>query len=229
MEKNEKKLVVANWKAYFAPARALKWCEEFKQNYRPVSGVEVIIAAPFLCIREVAERLASLDSVFLAAQSVSSWPQGSYTGSTPAAWLDGITQYSILGHRERRRYFHESAQDIARQVHESMAENLQPVVCVDKDNITAQTASFDMEEVLKILWAYTPPDADHLERAHGQKTIDKAVKALRTKVGGQEVLYGGGVNIHNARSILAIDGISGIMLGKGCLDAAAFSRLIESL
>lgn len=222
-------IVLANWKAYFSPERALSWCDQFIASYRPVAGVDAVVAVPFFYLREVAGKLSSLSGVSVAAQSVSSYPQGSYTGSTPAAWLRGAAGYTLLGHRERRQYFHETAQDVAKQVYESLAEELQPIICVDRDNLMAQTAIFDMEEMEQLIWAYTPKDAEQLERSHGDRAIAEAVKSLSRKVGGRPVLYGGGVNLDNGRRLLEIEGVSGILVGRACLNAGEFVRLIDSL
>jgi triosephosphate isomerase len=228
-EQQEEKIILANWKANFSPSRAAQWCEAFSAAYQPVTGMEVVIAVPFLCMQEVGRRLNELEGVSLAAQTVSPYPQGSYSGSTPAAWLRGLAKYALLGHRERRDYFHETAQDVAKQVYESLAEELVPIVCVDQDNINAQTAIFDTEDLLKIRWAYTPKDAEQLERAHGNQSIETAVSSISKKVGHQPVLYGGGVNNSNGGQILELPGVQGIMLGRGCLDASNFARLITSL
>ncbi len=223
------KLVVANWKAYFAPERALKWCDEFAAHYQSVEGLEVVVAVPFLCMREVGEKLASLQGVSLAAQSVSMYPQGSYTGSTPVSWLEGIAKYALVGHRERRQYFRETTQDVAKQVYELLTEGLIPIVCVDKDTLISQTSIFDTNELLKIKWAYTPQDADKLEKAHGTSSIEEAVARIAQKVSHQSVLYGGGVNEKNARQIMELSGVQGIMLGRGCLDGATFAQMLQSL
>ena len=228
-ERQEDKIILANWKANFSPSRAVQWCDQFSKAYRPAAGMEVVIAVPFLCLQEVGRRLNELESVSLAAQTVSPYPQGSYSGSTPAAWLHGLAKYTLLGHRERRHYFHETAQDVARQVYETLAEELVPIVCVDQSNINAQTALFDTQDLLKIKWAYTPKDAEQLERAHGEQSIETAVSSISKKVGYQPVLYGGGVDSGNGCQILQLTGVLGIMLGRGCLDASAFAGLIKSL
>ncbi|WP_153305969.1 triose-phosphate isomerase [Desulfogranum mediterraneum] len=222
-------LVLANWKANFAPQRAYQWCDTFAGSYRPLPGVEVVIAVPALCMLEVAARLGSLPGVALAAQGVSSYPQGSYTGATPAAWLRGLARYSLLGHRERRHYFHETVQDVARQVAESLAEEVQPIVCVDQETARSQAAIFDTEDLLKIHWAYTPQDAEQLERSHSARAIEETVASLGRAVGNQPMLYGGGVGPQNGAQLASLAGISGLLVGRECLDAQAFVQLLNQL
>lgn len=222
-----KSIILANWKTYFSPQRAEQWCDEFTQVYEPDPERIVIITAPPFYLKEVAFRLADLSGVFIAAQTVSGYPQGAYTGSTPAAWLRGNASYTLLGHRERRKYFHESPMDVYRQAAESLAEELQPIICVDRDTMAAQTAVFTGEEMEQLIWAYTPSDAEQLERSHSSDSIEKTVKSLIQRTGGCPVLYGGGVGAENSAELLAIEGVSGLLAGRACLDAAQFAKLIR--
>ena len=221
--------VLANWKANLAPERALQWCDAFAAAYRPRTDLEVILAVPFLILERVAERTQKLAGVALAAQGVSAYPQGSYTGSTPAAWLRGLAKYTLLGHRERRRYCHETVQDVARQAYESLAEDLQPIVCIDRELLTPQTAAMAVEELGRLIWAYTPETPASLEMARGEAEIVAALPQIARKTDNRPVLYGGGVNADNAADLLRISGLNGIMLGQGCLDAAAFAGMINRL
>jgi len=224
-----KKKVLANWKANLAPERALQWCDAFAAAYRPRTDLEVILAVPFLILERVAERTKQLAGVALAAQGVSAYPQGSYTGSTPAAWLRGLAGYTLLGHRERRRYCHETVQDVARQAYESLAEDLQPIVCIDRELLTPQTAAMAVEELGRLIWAYTPETPGSLEMARGEAEIVAALPQIARKTDNRPVLYGGGVTADNAADLLRIAGINGIMLGQGCLDAAAFAGMVNRL
>ena len=224
-----KKMVFANWKANLSPERAMQWCDIFAGVYRPRIDLEVILAVPFLCLEQVAERTKPLAGVSLAAQGISSYPQGSYTGSIPAAWLRGLVRYTLIGHRERRRYFHEKVQDVARQAYESLAEELQPVVCFDRELLTAQTAAMAVEELGRLIWAYTPETPGTLEMARGEAEIAALLPQIARKTNSRPVLYGGGVTVGNAEGLWRLPGISGIMLGKGCLDAAAFAAMVNRL
>lgn len=224
-----KKMVFANWKANLSPERAMQWCDAFAGVYRPRIDLEVILAVPFLSLEQVAERTKHLAGVSLAAQGISSYPQGSYTGSIPAAWLRGLVRYTLIGHRERRRYFHETVQDVARQAYESLAEDLQPVVCFDRELLTAQTAAMAVEELGRLIWAYTPQTPGTLEMARGEAEIAAMLPQIARKTNNRPVLYGGGVTVDNAETLWRLPGLSGIMLGKGCLDAVTFAAMVNRL
>ncbi len=224
-----KKKIVANWKANLSPERAAQWLDAFAAVYRPRLDIEVILAVPVLALPSLAAKAGALPGVALAAQSVSAYPQGSYTGSTPASWLRGLATYTLIGHRERRRYFHETVQDVARQAYESLAENLRPIVCVDAELLIAQTAAVAVEELSHLIWAYTPDTPASLEMARNTADISTMLPKIAQKTDNRPVLYGGGVTVDNGGSLWQIPGLHGLMLGKGCLDAAAFANLINHL
>lgn len=224
-----KKMVLANWKANLSPQRAIQWCEDFAAVYRPQLDLEVVVVVPVLMLERVAARMHGLAGVALAAQGVSPYPQGSYTGSTPAAWLRGLVQYTVIGHRERRRYFHETVQDVARQAYESLAEDLLPIVCFDRDLLTPQTAAMAAEELGRLIWAYTPETPATLEMARSEAEIVALLPQIARNTDNRPVLYGGGVTVDNAVSLWALAGISGILLGRGCLDAANFAAMVNRL
>ena len=224
-----KKIVLANWKANLAPDRAMAWCDAFVAAVRPNTGVEIVLAVPTFMLEQVHERTRKIAAIALAAQGVSPYPQGSYTGAIPAAWLRGMVRYSLLGHRERRKYFHETVQDVARQGFESLAEEIQPIVCVDSGLVQQQAAAFAREEMDRLIWAFTPDTTVGLELARDTATIWAEVAEVARKTDNRPVLYGGGVTPVNAQDIWSLSGIAGIMLGQGCLNATAFAELVNRL
>lgn len=223
------RIVLANWKASLAPERALAWCDTFIAAYTPRTGIEVVLAVPTLVMERVHLRVGALDGVSLAAQGISPFPQGSYTGGLPAAWLRGTTKYALIGHRERRQYFHETVQDVARQGFEALAEGLQPIVCVGTDLLTRQAAAFANEELEHLLWAWTPETPVRLEMARSLDDIAEQAAQVARKTEGRGVLYGGGVTPDNSGAVWNLKNIGGIMLGQGCLDAGLFAALVNRL
>ena len=224
-----KKIVLANWKANLSPERAMAWCDAFVASVRPRSEVEIVLAVPALMLEQVHARTRKIAGIALAAQGLSPYPQGSYTGAVPAAWLRGLVRYSLIGHRERRKYFHETVQDVARQGFESLAEEIQPIVCVDGGLLQQQAAAFAREEMDRLIWAFTPETAVGLELTRDTATIGAEVVEVARKTDNRPVLYGGGVTPANGQGIWSLSGVSGIMLGQGCLDATAFAELVNRL
>ncbi len=224
-----KKIVLANWKAHLGPGQAADWVARFTATHEPVAGVEVVLAVPDLCMQQVHSLLQGIKGISLAAQAVSPYPPGSYTGATPALWYRDVAGYALVGHQERRRYFHEDVQTVAAQARESVAAGLRPVVCVDHAGAAAQVAALDSGDIEQGLFAYTPQEAVSLEKVREFDEIGKMANLLAELTGGRPVLYGGGVDRDNAAAIAALPGISGVMVGRACLDPAGFAALVRSL
>ncbi len=223
------KIVLANWKACLSPIEAQTWLEAFLSKYKPVKGVEVILAVPVMCLARVCEQVGRVDGLKLASQNVSPYPPGNYTGATPASWLKGVCHYVLIGHREQRQYLHLTVQDIANQAAEVIGAGLVPIVCLERKDAPLQIAAFDHLVLDDVVMAYTPSDAEQLEIARSEKTINEAVAYLSILSGGRPVLYGGGVSLTNAGYLMSLSGVSGIMAARGCLDPLAFVDLVQNV
>lgn len=224
-----KKIVLANLKAYRSPKLVGEWCDALLSALgKTPDSLEVVLALPDMALGDAADKIGGRAGFSLAAQALSPFPQGSYTGATPAAWLKGLVRYALAGHRERRCYFHESVQDVAREVAEALDEAIRPIVCVESGTFAPQLAALRREEQEQVFWAFTPRVTMPLQ-TEDLETIAKSVAHIRRQSDDRPVLYGGGVHAGNARSIWAIEGLGGLMLGEACHNASAFARIVESL
>jgi triosephosphate isomerase len=222
------KIVLANWKAGLSPAAAGRWLDAFAGRYRPSKRLRVVLAIPFLMLVEARARCGGLPGVILAAQDVSPFPQGSYTGATPADWLRDLVDYVLVGHRERRRYFHETNQDAANKVSEVLAADLQPVLCVSREGLAGQMAALETAELEKTLLACTPEEAEALALSRSVAAVADAARYFAKMTGGRPVLYGGGVNFSNVAGLIALPELAGVMVAGGSLDPAVFAVLLEN-
>ena len=219
-----KRLIVANWKANISSDQAEQWVETLRTHCHFRENRETVIAVPFLYMERIFSRVNSLPGISLAAQGVSPYPVGSYTGATPAIWLKEMVGYALVGHRERRKYFHETIQDVAAQVRECVAVGIKPILCLDDDVLPEMSAALDSEELDQVICAYTPDSAVALETAYDIESIQAGIVRVNGYFPQRPVLYGGGVNDENAEEILALPEVSGVMVGRVCLDAERFIR-----
>ena len=222
------KLIIANWKANLSLAQTQKWLNEVREQYQPVPGLRVILAVPFPFLSDLEKSCRSLPWIALAAQDVSSFPLGNYTGSVPAAWLNSYVEYAIIGHNERRKYFHETIQDVANKVSEALEEDIRPILCVDKDVARQQAASIDFNDMEKITVACTPSKLERPDISRNTSAVIESIEKVAKLFPGSPVLYGGGVNDGNIRELFTIDTLSGAMVGGGCLDPKGFIRLLAN-
>ena len=223
------KIVLANWKAQLSPNQVDDWLQDFGRKYTPADSIQVALAIPFLYMERVAAAVTELPQVSIAAQGVSPYPPGSYTGATPASWLGKLCRYALIGHQERRHYFHEDTQTIAAQVREAADAGLKPIICLNKDNYHPVFAALDSDDIADAFPAYTPSDSVSLEIAAIGKEIINIAASLAASSNGRPVLYGGGVNKKNAAELINLKGISGIMVGRSCLDGGEFAELVNSV
>lgn len=220
------KLVLANWKANLTLLKAEKWLTELSTQYHPVSGLRVTVAVPFPFLFDLRKQFASLPGISWTAQDVSSYPLGNYTGSVPAAWLNGQVEYVIVGHRERRKYFRETIQDVANKVSEALEENIQPILCVDLDTAQQQSASVEYDDMERLIVAYTPSDAEQLEISRSISAVGDGIEQVASLFPGASVLYGGGVNESNVAELFTLPKLTGVMVAGGCLDPHSFVKLL---
>ena len=226
----QKKIVLANLKAYRSPKQVEQWCGTFLAALHTVpETMEIVLAVPDMALERAFAQIQGRRGISLAAQALSSFPQGSYTGSTPAAWLRGLVRYSLAGHRERRTYFHEGVQDVAKQAHEALVEEIIPIICVGGEYFHQQLAALSYEEREQVCWAFTPEVELPLILRRDLPVITDAVAKIGQLSGKRPVFYGGGVTLENSGTLWSIPGISGIMAAGASLDALAFTSLVQRL
>src|SRR5919204_1753622 len=137
--------VAANWKMN----KTIEETEAFLGAFLPQApqeGFEVVVCPSFLALKTAVE-ICAQSRVKVAAQNMHEAEAGAYTGEVAAPMLreigvDGV----ILGHSERRQYFNETDELLARKVPAALAAGLQPILCVGESE--AQRDSGETEAVL---------------------------------------------------------------------------------
>ncbi len=218
------KYIVANWKSRKSPREAGAWLESFLGGYVAIPGLQVILAPSFLDLIPMRHMLQdrAVEGISLAAQDISSFPRGSYTGAVAAETLAGVAEYALVGHAERRRYFHESHQEIANKVSEAAAAGISPILCVDQPYAAAQLGALRDADCENMLIGYGPVQAIGINAPQSLGEAAKAIAAIRQLAPERPVLYGGSINGVNAAAYLAINGVAGLMAGTASLDPGEF-------
>lgn len=250
-----KKLIVGNWKMNLNIHEASVYVHKLAQEIPVHRDVEIVIAPTLLALQPISLQL-NRRQFKLAAQNFYWRDHGTFTGEVSAAQLRGLVDYAIVGHSDRRHVFHESEKDIRSKVQAALRNDIQPILCIGEtahqhaegetrdvihDQLVSGLANVTSEEMSRIVIAYEPVwaisqgtnFANH--KIATSEDIRKAAMAIRSQIkhlygdkAGQEVrvLYGGSSNSHNAASILAVDGIDGLLVGGASLIAHDFAAIV---
>lgn len=226
-----KKYVIGNWKSNKNKKSAQEWFSEFAGLYRPVAGLEVIVAPSFICLCSLSEYVQALElkNFSLAAQDVSPFPKGSYTGAVAADLIKGMVEYVIIGHSERRRYFHETSQDTANKMSETVAAGLKPIVCIDQPYAMSQLTALNDMDCDELLIAYGPTEAATTRIPEQPQRVAEAATFISQVQSKRPVVYGGSLMVDNADEYIALPELSGIFVGQSSLDAKSFAELCNKV
>ena len=212
--------VIANFKSNLTQKEVISWVKTVKPT------PNIVVAPSFI---HLSSFLIPNSSYALAAQDVSPFPPGSYTGAINAGQLKDLgVSYCIVGHSERRRYFHETTSEIAGKVRELLSAGITPIVCLEEKDIVPQFAALDNELVPKCIFCFEP-SAD----IGGTTTAPHdVIKSVQLKVSefapNSPFMYGGSVTSDNISRLLSL-GISGVLVATASLDPTSFNQLIHNV
>jgi triosephosphate isomerase len=221
--------VLANWKSHKIIAEGEKWLAEFLNIYQPDPQVQVIIAPAYIHIVSLFHMLQETDpsSPRLAVQDVSPFPLGAYTGEIAAAMVRDMADYAIIGHSERRRYFHETEQEVANKASEAAAAGIKPILCVDQPYARSQRAALSEADMENMIIGYGPVEAIGVNIPQSLEKTRQEVAEIQEVFPEKPILYGGSINQDNAGDYLKIAGVAGLMVGTASLDPKEFAGICQ--
>jgi triosephosphate isomerase (TIM) len=245
-------MAVGNWKMHKAVAEAVADAQELSKQVHNFEHVEVVIAPSFTALRSVSEVLRET-SVGLAAQDLHWEKQGAYTGEVaPFQLLDAGCTAVLIGHSERRQYFHETHETVCRKTRAAIDEGLIPIVCVGetlKQRQTGRTASVlelqiqkglvevDRKEAASVVIAYEPVWAIGTGQVARPEEVAEAHRLIRKKLSvifdreawAIRILYGGSVTPENIEELVDVDELDGVLVGGASLHVDQFVTIIRAL
>jgi triosephosphate isomerase len=248
------KIVAGNWKMNLSLQEALTLVSEVVNMLKDEKRNEatVIFAPPFVYLQSI-RSLVEQSGALLAAQNCSEHPKGAYTGEISAAMLASIgANYVILGHSERRLYYHETHQQLAEKIDRALETGLKVIFCCGETieirernehisfvqkQIAGSLFHLSNEQMKNIIIAYEPVWAigtgKTASTAQAQEMHAEIRKYLAGKFGNEiaqhtSILYGGSVNAGNAKELFACPDVDGGLVGGASLKSRDFTDIIKA-
>ena len=126
---SRKPFIAGNWKMNKNPQEAQAFVEAVAGKLPSGDLVEAAIAAPAVDLNALLW-FAKDSELKVAAQNSYFEDAGAYTGETSPKVLSEMgVDYVVIGHSERREYFHETDEDINKKAHAIFKNGLTPIIC----------------------------------------------------------------------------------------------------
>lgn len=247
-----KTMIAGNWKMNKCTADAIELVNGLKRELYQATEIDIVVCPPFTAIDEVAETIYE-SNIRLGAQNMHWEDAGAFTGEiSPLMLKDLACEFVILGHSERRQYFHESSEIVNKKVRSALKAGLIPIVCVGETlkereenktfhivehQLTNSLKDLSAEEIKKIVIAYEPVWAigtgktatkEQAQEVHA--FIRQLLEKQYTRVVSEEiiVLYGGSVKPENIKELLLETDIDGALVGGASLTVKDFAQIVKN-
>lgn len=248
-----KKIVAGNWKMNKNLQEGLALAKELNEALKNKTvNCDVIIGTPFIHLANTAE-VVDAAKIGVAAQNCANKESGAFTGEVSAEMVASTgAKYVILGHSERRAYYHETPEMLKEKVILALANGLTPIFCIGevleereserhfevvKSQIEASLFDLSGEDFGKIILAYEPVWAigtGKTATAAQAQEIHAFIRKTITEKYGEEIaqntsiLYGGSCNASNAKELFSNPDVDGGLIGGASLGVDKFVPIIEA-
>jgi triosephosphate isomerase (TIM) len=246
-----RRVIAGNWKMYKTIADTRAFFSAFTPLVKDASHCDILIAPPFTAISAAVEA-AKHTNVAIGGQNVYWEKEGAFTGEISTSMLvEAGCRYVIIGHSERRQFFGDTDETVAKKTKAALHAGLTPIVCVGetranreaghthqvcKTQFTHGPGALTPEEFSRILVAYepvwaigtgltaTPEMAADVHRYLRQLVAERFSAAHASAV---RILYGGSVKPDNIQGLMAQEELDGALVGGASLDAKSFAAIVK--
>ena len=247
-----RRIIAGNWKMYKTVQQTAFFFEQFNPLVDGVEDCEIVIFPVSINI-PVAVQATEETAIRIGGQNLFWAREGAYTGETSGEMLHAAgAAWVLIGHSERRQYFHESDSDVLKKTQAAIEAALKPIVCVGerledhKAGNTAEVlirqfaggmAGLTEEQFAKVVVAYEPVWAIGTGQTATPEKASEAHALIRSEAekrfGGEaarqlRILYGGSVKPDNIQRLLREPEIDGALVGGASLDPQSFARIVKA-
>jgi triosephosphate isomerase len=216
-----------------------------------VEGVEIVVCPAFVALTAVADALKGT-KIKVGAQNMHWEEKGAFTGEVSAAMLQGVCDYVIIGHSERRQHFGETDETVNRKVRAALAHRLIPIMAVGEtlqqydagetnavvsSQVRQGLAGITAEQARGVIIAYEPVWAIGTGKAAtgagANSVVALSIRGPLAEMYGEEVAqairvqYGGSVTPANIAEFMSMPDLDGGLVGGASLKANDFAEIVK--
>jgi triosephosphate isomerase len=248
-----KPIFLANWKMNILPAEAKEFAKNFTTQITPNADyADIGFAAPYTTLSALVEGFKGAKGILTGAQNCHWEDNGAFTGEVSAKMLKDVgVNFVIIGHSERRQYFGETDETVAKRSVKAINEGLIAVVCVGetkdeyeagktKEVVSGQLkrslAGITTEMTKSLILAYEPVWAIGTGLTATPEIAQSVHESIRSELAALynadiaktiPIVYGGSAKADNIASLVAQPDINGGLVGGASLKPDAFAQLVK--
>ena len=248
-----KKIVAGNWKMNKNLQEGVALAKELNEALiADKPNCDVVICTPFIHLASVANVIDS-NLIGLGAENCADKVSGAYTGEVSAEMVKSTgANYVILGHSERRAYYHETPEILKEKVNMALENNLEVIFCIGevleereankqnevvKAQLEGSLFNLTAEQFSHIILAYEPvwaigtgktATAEQAEEMHAFIRATIAEKFGAEAAENVSILYGGSCKPSKAKEIFSKVNVDGGLIGGAALKVADFKGIIDA-
>jgi triosephosphate isomerase (TIM) len=243
-----RRMVAGNWKMHGSRAANQSLLGELEMSLKTDWAIDIVVFPPYVYLSD-AVRLLEDGPIAVGAQDVCAEAGGAFTGQVSAAMLKDVgCSYAIVGHSERRRWYHEDDALVARKFASVLGAGLTPVLCVGETleereakqteavvarQLDAVIATHGVAGFARAILAYEPVWAIGTGRTASPEQAQAVHGFLRDRIHAQDakmarhlrILYGGSVKAGNAAELFSMPDVDGGLVGGASLSADEFQQI----
>jgi triosephosphate isomerase (TIM) len=243
--------IAGNWKMHKTIAEAEEYVSGLLPRVSSAEGVEIALCTSFTSLQAVVDSTRG-SRVEVYAQNMHQAAEGAFTGEVSGPMLDEVGVHGVVvGHSERREYFHETDRALAEKLASALAIGLRPILCVGeteeerergdterklRHQVQAGLEKLSNEQLGVIAIAYEPIWAIGTGLTATPEQAQDAIGFVRALVADRDreqaehtrILYGGSVKPDNAAELLALPDVDGALVGGASLEVDSFAAIIDA-
>lgn len=244
-------LVAGNWKMYKTVQQTRRFFDDFVPLVDDSTHCGIVVCPTFVSLQSAVEAVRNT-RLEIGGQNMFWAKEGAYTGEISAEMLQAVgCRWVLIAHSERRQYFGETDESACQKITAAIEAGLTPIVCIGEkleqresgqtnlvleSQIRCAIAPLEAVQCAQIVIAYEPvwaigtgktatpemaADAHNLIRRSIEKRFGAEAAA------NSRILYGGSVKPENIRSLMAQEGVDGVLVGGASLDARSFAAIVN--